>query len=253
METIINPLYSELKDFITGIPSFFEKKGKSIYKGRNEIKTFEINGLEIAAKSFKKPHFINRIAYTFFRKSKARRSYEHALILQEKKITTPQPIAFIEEKKNGLISGSYYISTYKEYPGIMREFRHCPLSGKEDLVRAFARFTAFVHEQGVLHLDYSPGNILYEKTASGYDFCLIDINRMKFGEIDMKTACRNLQRLWGSDEMIAFTAKEYANARGFDEKTCIDLTLKYHREFWKKYTKKYPERKAYMGEKEKSI
>lgn len=47
---------------------------------------------------------------------------------------------------------------------------------------AFAEFTARLHEAGILHLDYSPGNILYDKIGEEYHFSLVDINRMHFGE-----------------------------------------------------------------------
>ncbi len=245
---VINPGYKHLRSFVEQISEIFPQGKEIIYKGRNEIKVFELDGLKIAVKSFKKPHFINRIAYTFFRKSKAKRSYEHALKLVEKGIPTPAPVAYVENKKNLLISDSYFISIYKEYPGMMREFRYCPLKGKEDLVSAFARFTAFVHDQDVLHLDYSPGNILYEENTGEYDFCLVDINRMKFGKVDMETGCYNLRRLWGSNEMIIFLAKEYAGFRNLDKEKCIALTLKYHQLFWEKYSRRHEGFQPYQNE-----
>jgi hypothetical protein len=74
----------------------------------------------------------------------------------------------------------------------------------------------------------------------------VDINRMAFGKVNMETGCRNLQRLWGSDEMITYIAKIYANSRGFNEDECVRLTLKYHRRFWKKYSKKHNGFKPYI-------
>ncbi len=63
---------------------------------RNKIKLFELEGKTINIKSFKIPHLINKIAYKYFRKSKARRSYEYANRLIENGIGTPQPIAYAE-------------------------------------------------------------------------------------------------------------------------------------------------------------
>jgi hypothetical protein len=63
---------------------------------RNTIKLFELEGYTINIKSFKVPNLINKIAYKYFRKSKARRSYEYAVRLLENGIGTPKPIAFFE-------------------------------------------------------------------------------------------------------------------------------------------------------------
>ena len=62
---------------------------------------------------------------------------------------------------------------------------------------AFAEFTARLHEAGILHLDYSPGNILYDKIGEEYHFSLVDINRMHFGEVDIKKGCANFAPFMG--------------------------------------------------------
>ena len=242
MKGEINPVCSNLTHFVNNLPIAFDKEGEIIYEGRNELRRIQENGQDLVVKSFKVPHIINRIAYVFFRPSKAKRSYEYGLRLLEKGINTPFPVAYIENYKRGLIYDSYYVSFFIGYPGIMRELRYSLLSEKRDLVSAFARFTAFVHNQNVLHIDYSPGNILYEVVDGKYNFCLLDINRMKFCPVDMDAGCYNLRKLWGSKKIIAFLAKEYALERGFNEEKCVALTLKYHSEFWKRFTKKHPEK-----------
>jgi hypothetical protein len=246
MKTIVNPAYGYLTPFIESIPDSFDKEGITIYNERNRIKVFDAgNNEKIVVKSFKIPLFFNKIIYTYFRLSKAERSYNHALKLIERKINTPQPVAYIERKKNGLLADSYYISVYKEYPGILRELRYHPLEEKKDLVKAFVRFTVDIHEKEIFPVDYSPGNILYEKTGDEYKFCLIDINRMLFKPVDIETGAYGLRRLWGSEETIIFIAKEYAKLRKFDEKKFEELTLKYYRFFWKKYSKKHKDFQPY--------
>ena len=76
MKIIINPTYQHLTKFIESLPQIFEYQGNSIYKARNEIKTFVVDGTTINVKSYQKPILINRIAYTFFRKTKAERAYK---------------------------------------------------------------------------------------------------------------------------------------------------------------------------------
>jgi hypothetical protein len=247
MKMVVNPAYSHLTSFIESIPDFFDKEGKTIYDERNRIKVFDAGSEKIVVKSFKIPLFFNRIIYTCFRPSKAERSYKYALELIERQINTPQPVAYIERRKNGLLADSYYISIYKEYPGILRELRYHTLDEKKDLVNAFVRFTVDIHEKDVFPLDYSPGNILYEKSGGEYDFCLIDINRMRFKPVDIEASAYGLRRLWGSEETIAYIANKYAGIRKFDKKEFEELTLKYHRLFWKKYSKKHKGFQAYVG------
>ena len=238
MKIIINPAYFELSNFIEQIPSIFPDSEGTIYKGRNELKIFDVNGIKIVVKSFKIPHFINKIAYTFFRASKAERSYEYSLKLNEKGINTPVPIAYILEKKYGLLSRSFYISSYCDYAGLLRELRFRSLDEVKDFVESFAHFTAVIHNKDVLHIDYSPGNIMYENVDGQYHFCLVDINRMRFGKVDMDAGCYNLRRLWATDEVLAHIAKIYAQDRGFDEDKCMNLALKYFRKFWEKQERK---------------
>ena len=105
---------------------------------------------------------------------------------------------------------------------------------------ALAAFTAYMHEKGVLHKDFSPGNILYKVENGKYDFTIVDINRMYFGQVDMKTGCRNFSRLWGPKQFIIQTVREYARIRGFNPDECERLALQYRAEFWKRYQKKHP-------------
>ena len=90
----VNPLYSHLSDFIKDLPEYYNKMGKTIYKGRNELKEIEYNGVNMVIKSFRIPNIINRIAYGFLRPSKAKRSYEYAHMILEKGIGTPVPVGY---------------------------------------------------------------------------------------------------------------------------------------------------------------
>ena len=79
---------SEILDCIEN----FTKKGAVFVKGsRNTIKLFTIDHTIVNIKSFKKPNLINKIAYRYFRKSKARRSFEFASKLIEMQIEHHNP------------------------------------------------------------------------------------------------------------------------------------------------------------------
>ena len=49
------------------------------------------------------------------------------------------------------------------------------------ILRAFAAYTVRLHEAGILHVDYSPGNIAFAVSGEEVSFSLFDINRMRFG------------------------------------------------------------------------
>ncbi len=245
MKIIINPKYKSLEGFIRQIPESFEYSGETIYKARNTIKIFDENGISICIKSFHAPSFFNRIIYSFFRLSKAERSYEYGLKLLSKGIRTPEPIAYIENKQSGLLYDSYYICINQPFAGMMRELRQGEIQGRESMLRSFAAFAASIHSKNVLHKDFSPGNILYEKSGEEYIFSIVDINRMSFCPVNMQTGCKNFKRLWGNNEMISFIADEYAKNRQFNPEKCKELTLKYHTKFWKKYTRRHNDFKPY--------
>ena len=74
MKVVINPKYNFLTDFIYHLPGCFFKDGETIYQGRNILKKYDIQGYHMIVKRFKRPNIINQIVYSFFRRSKARRS-----------------------------------------------------------------------------------------------------------------------------------------------------------------------------------
>ena len=107
------------------------------------------------------------------------------------------------------------------------------------MAQALARHAAFMHDQGVLHLDFSPGNILWEQTPDGqYHFSVVDINRMHFGAVDMNRGCKSFSRLWGPKRFIRLLVEEYARQRHFDPETCVSITMKARADFWRRYMKK---------------
>lgn len=239
MKIVINSSYNYLEDFIKNLPNDFNDIGNTIQERRNVIKVVDIDGIKLNVKRFKKPILLNRFVYSFVRKPKAYKAYYNALKVLEKGFQTPTPIAYIEEKENGLLSTSYFISTQLENVREIRDyyFSQCDDSDS-NILSTFALFTAQLHEADILHLDYSPGNILYSKIEDTYEFSLVDINRMSFEKVSIEKGCLNFCRLFEYDAAAIFIAKEYAKARKTDEKLCIDLILKYKHQFEAKKARK---------------
>ena len=213
--------YQFLKSSFNSIRDIFARDDHSIHKARNELKIIELSGVQTVVKSFKVPHLLNRIVYTFFRKSKAYKSYHNALRLQKLGISTPQPIALIEFFESGLLADSYFISEHFNYDFTIRTPLLEPLADRDAIFTAFAAYTYGLHQAGVWHLDYSPGNILIKKTEEGYLFSIVDINRMEFKNICPLDGCENFNKLWASDQELEIMGREYARLSGLDETLTI--------------------------------
>jgi len=222
MKLVIHPEYNCFSDWLKNIPSFFSTQGETLYESRNELKVFDTDFGKVVIKSFKVPHIINRFAYSFLRFSKAERSYSYSMEIIKRGFNAPQPIAFIELFKTGLLSKSYYVSAYSDN-SLMRNFNFIKKITEEDVVilKAFARYTAELHEKEIYHTDYSPGNILYQKEGENVFFDLIDINRIKFKKVTEKMAYKTFHRMDLSIEMLEIVAREYALQRRMDVEKCI--------------------------------
>lgn len=232
---VLAPEYIEYKSFMEDVDHFFHEKGTTIYKERNEIKTFTLeNGITINVKKFKTPHLLNKVIYAIFRKPKAQRAYENAQRLTALGIATPQAMGYKIDRSLCTIEGSYLFTEHVQLTRNMYEFGDSDLDGREEIVRAFARYSAMIHQKGVYHKDYSPGNILFDRDTSGqWIFSLVDINRVKFGAVSLEDGCRNFCRLWGREAFFDILSDEYSKVIGADPKKVRDLVFHYHKRFWK--------------------
>jgi len=210
----VNPIFGNSTASILDNIKTFNSTGELFGNGdRNKIKLFDLNGKKINIKSFKIPNIINKIAYRYFRKSKARRSFEYATILLEKGIGTPQPIAFLENFNGIGLKDSYYASEHLITELTYRELVEIPdYPDHNTILRQFAKFTFDLHEKGVEFLDHSPGNTLIKKTAANqYDFFLVDLNRMNFHEtMSFEQRMSNFSRLTPQKGMVEIMSNEYS-------------------------------------------
>lgn len=203
----------------------FDSKGEDFgNQDRNSLKLFKLNDLTINVKSFRIPNIINQIAYRFFRKSKAQRSFEYANKLIDLEIGTPQPMGYYEFKTLLLFKNSYYISEHLNCDLTFRELlTDLNYPNHESILRAFTRFTFQLHEKGILFLDHSPGNTLIKINNGDYQFFLVDLNRMVFKTLDFETRIKNFSRLTIYKSMVEVMSDEYAKCSGGDYNSIVDL------------------------------
>jgi len=243
MKYNFNPSFRFSEKKISQFINNFDSTGILFGDGqRNKIKLFELEGKTINIKSFKIPHLINKIAYKYLRKSKARRSFEYATTLLEKAIGTPQPIAYFENYDFIGLKDSYYASEHLQCDLTYRELVEIPdFPDHDNILRQFTRFSFELHQKGIEFLDHSPGNTLIKKNTEGnYDFFLVDLNRMNFHDsMDFDSRMKNLSHLTPKKEMIALMSNEYSKLYSAQTETEIfEKMWFYTNDFQERFAKK---------------
>jgi hypothetical protein len=226
----IHPNYQNQKDAIIVLVNSFFDTDDSIVKGsRNSIKTNFLGNEKVNIKFFQKPGLFKSIIYSFFRSSKAKRSYQNANYLIDNTVQTPFPVAFIENYNAlGLLTNSFYICHHIDFDFTMRELLHDPLfENRKKIVQQFTEFTFAMHEAKINFLDHSPGNTLITKLNSeNYTFHLVDLNRMKFENLSLENRMDNFKKMWLSKTMIKIVAAKYAQLSNQNYENLHKILLK---------------------------
>ena len=192
---------------------------------------------------------MNRVVYRFFRKSKAQRSFEFAQRLLDHNVGTPQPIAYFEEFKGLGLGASFYISKQLDVDFTFRELiQDDSVTDKENILRSYTRFLYHMHECGIYFMDNSLGNTLITKTATGYEFAVVDLNRMKFYDIPWEDRMLNFARLSPEKWPFEIMGDEYSQlSRKRNSKDTTDQMWYYAQKFQDKFTRKKRLKKKYLN------
>ncbi|MBT8149091.1 MAG: hypothetical protein HKO71_00780 [Pseudomonadales bacterium] len=242
----IAPEFNHLSNSLATLEAQFSAGGETLYAVRNLIKRLALGEHDVVVKSFRPPAGLQAFVYAQFRASKARRSYEHALKLQQLGIATPRPVCYIEHRQPRALLQSYYVALY--YPhdysmqAVLKGINSAgnPANSDQNLaaLQDFVRFTYRLHEAGVLHQDHNAGNTLLRKTAAGHDFAIIDINRMQFKTLSLDQRLKNFVRLSDNPTVLQCIAATYAQCIGMDETTCLQRLMLHKRRHWRRITLK---------------
>ena len=220
MKKVISQNFLEAENTLDNFILNFDTEG-TVYgnQNRNSLKLFEFGDLVVNVKSFKLPNIVNQVVYGFFRKSKAQRSFEHA-----------NKLLSLNIKK------SYYVSEQLDCDETYRDLTHnFEIPDYENILRAFTRFTFKLHEENILFLDHSPGNTLIKKTDDGYNFFLVDLNRMTFKPLNLNERIKNFERLTIHESMVKIMSDEYAKCIHEDYNKVFNLMWNYTNTFQRKY------------------
>lgn len=245
---LLNPRYEHLRQFVGQIPQRMLTEGTYIYGGRrNLIVWLEApDGTRLNVKRYKKPAFPSNIIYSVgIRQPKGLRAFNYPSLLLSKGIETPESVAYIEERRLGILRHSWLITVQCPYSHLLYEMGNATEQVYTPLAHALAAYVAHMHQQQVLHLDFSPGNILWDvaqpidnSQKPEYRFSIVDINRMRFGPVSITDGCASFARLWGPKHFIQLLVAEYARLRGFSVEQATDIVMAARRRFWTHYQKK---------------
>lgn len=213
---------AKYKSLVEDIDCFFLESNVILQDDRNIIKVVNYNNEPLVVKSYKKPSFFNSLVYTFFQKSKAWRAYEYALRIPE---FTPKPIARIEYLTPFLTKSYFICEKFDEEFNLQKPLFYNHLD-KENVFTQFAEFVYRLHEKGIFHKDLSPGNVLIKKNGEGYQFQIIDINRMMFKNLSTKQRAENFNKLWAHDADLELMLNVYAKLAKLNEEDFVKLGLK---------------------------
>ncbi len=206
-----------------------------IYRGRNTV-VVSADGLA-CIKSYKVPGFIKGIIYSYFRAPKAERAFVNGTRLLSLGFSTPEPWGAVICRRKGLLKESYYVCRYLKDWSDLRQIEGRP--DFPEIARALAQFMYRLHSKGVWMKDFSMGNVLYRHQKGGYEFCLIDINRMEFDVVDRKHLLSNFGAALDTVPGITTLAAEYAAlARPDDPQPLVDeivlLFKKHQAALWRR-------------------
>jgi len=210
--------YRDCRAQIGELPERLEREGVTLHSGRNLIKRLGLVGpdgesIEVAVKAFAVPARVRGFAYANLRPSKARRCMINAQRLVELGIGTPEPVACIEHESHWCLRRSYYVCRYWPNDRDLTALLYHGVPPGADapaLLEALAQFTVAQHDRGVLHLDYNPGNILVRSEGDGFEFALVDLNRLRFRHLDIGDRARGLAPLTTQNDCLRIIGRRYA-------------------------------------------
>lgn len=223
----------DLLHIVKNLPEEFPHLGSLVHDGRNCIRRTSVKGLEnqgireIVIKKYHRPNIFQRLDYTFFRNSKAHRSYDIAHAMLHRGIGTPAPLAFVEEWEHNILQRCYYICAAAEGFQLKES-----IDEDERINEAFARFVAHMHEQGILHGDLNTTNTLCIKdndAQDGFRFSLVDINRAQVSveAIPLKDCLKDFYTFSAEPKTYQHFLHEYLKTRNINsEKVAKIIMLK---------------------------
>lgn len=230
MEIILNPKYKQLHDYLTHLEEHFERDGKVLQSGFNEIRALDVQGLRLSVKRYGRPSLSRRIH--FYRTAKGKKAYIGQRLMRERGYESPEPVAFVRVRQNLLHSRTYFIYLRSPYRYTFESLGTLPAAEREEVLQQFGRFLGRFHEDGFRHSNLKSKHVLFDKIDDRYRFCLLDANRVsRSRSVNLEKGCANFARLTGDEAFFRSLAAAYATERKADAETCFRLMTEARRKY----------------------
>jgi len=186
-----------------------------IHQGRNRLGIVSLpqregRQVEIVIKEFK-PQGVDRWK-SLFLPSKASKAWTGACLLLTRKVSTPFPVAYLEQRRRFFVDTCYYLcEKVSEAEEIRFLFRKLLPPELKAMLTALASFLTDCHKKGIFHRDLSDGNILVKRNDNKkYEFYLIDTNRIRLRKhMPLWVKLKNLVRLGVPPSFQRFFLSQY--------------------------------------------
>ena len=228
MKVVIDSRFSDQTDFLCRIPQMMAAgEGETFFKRRNTVARFREGGHVFIAKRYKRVNFVQQIAYTFFRKTKAERAYLYTAEYQRRGIDVPERVAYMEQSRYGLFSLGHYVSLEVAGMDVHPLLRDVEVFDRE-LADAVAAHIVLMHSRGILHGDLNLSNFLCRKEDDGWHFTVIDLNRTRFhdGTPPDGLCLKNLVRMTHRRDLYEYIVSTYAKLRGWQVESTVCEAVK---------------------------
>lgn len=199
----------------------------AIWRGRNTLTRLELGGRQVVAKAFPPPRNLLKRMQRIGRASKAVRAFDHAAEMQRRGIGTPTPWAAIESDDGA----AWYLCDWLADCRPAWHLHDGKIPDGDRWCDELGAFMGRMHEAGAYHYDNTPGNILLHPAGEGWEFLVVDCNRMRFGAVGRWAGLRSLAQLQCQGRLLA----GYCRARGWDlesTRRIYDLRLALHKATW---------------------
>lgn len=212
----IDDRFHGIARFLLNMPKVFYNGGEILENKRNIVKKLETTEGTLVVKNFKGMYFFNRLGYSLFSDSKAKKSYNNAKTLQNKGFITPENVGWLDTYRMGLLQESYYVSVFSPFRTMKEMLQDVgnDISKKNFLYQQFISFVVRLHSKGVFHDDFSITNVLVIPEQTGFKFSMIDLNRVYFKKVDYETGLKNFNKLDLPEDELNALIREYAQQSG---------------------------------------
>jgi tRNA A-37 threonylcarbamoyl transferase component Bud32 len=187
-------------------------KEELIQGGRNQLFRRRFEGVEIVVKRFPNRDAWKKIVYRICQ-GKAKRSYLHSERLNQAGLNSPEPIAWLETWEGPWLKDSFYICVFAPFEHEARELKRSDLPARDAKARLLGQSLAKMHQANILHLDLTPGNLLYtSRKEDEWEIQIVDNNRMRFGPVGPRIAMTSLVQADLPDDLVSPMLSAYAES-----------------------------------------